>query len=308
VGYAPEGDITVANAAGDGPGEALGEGGAAVLKAILEGALLANDSALTKGTDEATGKVVYSPLGAPTEVALLTAGQKVRARAREPDLPAGRPCAACANLQALQRMRPTPTHPPQAGIDLPALKAAKPRAAVIPFESEHKFMASVNEEDGGKRTLYVKGASDRLLPLCKTQYAADDLTKTAPVDLGFWHKAQSELSSQGLRVLALCKAELPKGEPLEGLTADTLQKRTPFLTMVCFFAILDPPRTEVVAAIKESHAAGITGAPQTVLPPYCGRAPRQQYPCCRARSAAPAACDRPHAPPLPPPFCAPQSR
>ncbi len=39
--------------------------------------MLANDSALSKGTDEATGTVVYRPTGAPTEVALLTCGQKV---------------------------------------------------------------------------------------------------------------------------------------------------------------------------------------------------------------------------------------
>ncbi|KAI8465790.1 MAG: cation transporting ATPase [Monoraphidium minutum] len=219
VGYAPEGEITVADAAGE-PGTALGDAAAAALRGIVEGGVLANDSALTKGTDEATGKVVYSPTGAPTEVALLTAGQK-------------------------------------AGIDMAALKAAKPRVSVIPFESEHKFMASVNQ-DGDKNILFVKGASDRLLPICKSQFTSDDLSKSAPIDVAFWNDAQSELSSQGLRVLALCRAELPKGEPLDGLTAAGLQKRAPFLTMVAVFAILDPPRVEVVAAIKEAHRAGIT--------------------------------------------------
>jgi len=76
VGYAPEGSITLA--AGDGPGDALNDGQLAGLGALIEGALLCNDSALNSSPDEATGTVVYSPMGAPTEVALLTAGHKVR--------------------------------------------------------------------------------------------------------------------------------------------------------------------------------------------------------------------------------------
>ncbi|GBF97304.1 carbonate dehydratase [Raphidocelis subcapitata] len=219
VGYAPVGDFTVADATGDAPGAALTEAQTAAVRAIMEGAVLCNDSALTKAKDEG-GADVYKPTGAPTEVALLTAGEK-------------------------------------AGLDLAALKAAKPRVASIPFESEHKFMATVVSE-GGKRVMYVKGASDRLLPICKTQITGDDLKKTAPLEIGFWNKAQSDLSAQGLRVLLLCRAELAANENLEGLTADSLQKRKPFLSAVCAFAILDPPRIEVVAAIKEAHLAGIT--------------------------------------------------
>lgn len=175
---------------------------------------------------------------------------------------------------------------PQAGIDPTTLKADKPRLAVVPFESEHKFMATVHDAPGGKRVLYVKGASDRLLPLCKAQVVGDNLTSSAPLDLGFWNKAQSALSSQGLRVLALtwwagrswewrvgarCRrrahavgntrawqhpcvlapgrvthlraarpvpppsAELPANEDLTALTAQSLQKRPPFLTMLAFF-------------------------------------------------------------------------
>jgi hypothetical protein len=65
-------------------------------------------------------------------------------------------------------------------------------------------MATVHE-DGGKRVMFVKGASDRLLPLCKTQVASDDLSKTAPLDAAFWHKVQEGYSAHGLRVLMLCR-------------------------------------------------------------------------------------------------------
>ena len=37
------------------------------------------------------------------------------------------------------------------------------------------------------------------------QVVGDDLSKTAPLDLAFWNKAQSALSAQGLRVLALTR-------------------------------------------------------------------------------------------------------
>lgn len=57
----------------------------AALQRLFEGAVLCNDSALSKVKDEATGAEVYKPLGAPTEVALLTAGEKVRG-AREATL------------------------------------------------------------------------------------------------------------------------------------------------------------------------------------------------------------------------------
>ncbi|KIZ06536.1 ATPase, P-type (transporting), HAD superfamily, subfamily IC, partial [Monoraphidium neglectum] len=147
-------------------GAPLDAAGMAVLRALLEGAVLCNDSALSRAEKEGGGSVVYTPMGAPTEVALLTAGEK-------------------------------------AGLEQSVLKASKPRLASVPFESEHKFMATVHNE-GGARVMYVKGAPDRLLPLCRAQVADNDVSVTSPLDIGLWQQAQADLSNQGLRVLALC--------------------------------------------------------------------------------------------------------
>lgn len=98
------------------------------------------------------------------------------------------------------------------------------------------------------------------------------------------------------------RAELPASESLDGLTADSLQKRKPFLSVVCAFAILDPPRQEVVAAIEEAHRAGITGGrpPRACLalgspvPRWVGvnpSVPKPFRPCA------------PTTPPRPPPCC-----
>jgi hypothetical protein len=51
------------------------------------------------------------------------------------------------------------------------------------------------------------------MPMCAGQYKSDSpadilnpsLTNLAPLDTAFWQQAQEELSSHGLRVLALCR-------------------------------------------------------------------------------------------------------
>lgn len=65
----------------------------------------------------------------------------------------------------------------------------------------------------GRKVLFVKGAPDRLLPMCAGQLTGDDVGQIAayssadlaPLDGEFWRQKQEELSSQGLRVLALCR-------------------------------------------------------------------------------------------------------
>jgi magnesium-transporting ATPase (P-type) len=94
------------------------------LQRLIEGALLCNDSSLNRGPNS-LGKEDWVPNGAPTEVALITLALK-------------------------------------AGLEPKALKAAKPRVLSVPFESEHKFMATVHQEGpGGNRVMYMKGAPDR---------------------------------------------------------------------------------------------------------------------------------------------------
>lgn len=69
-------------------------------------------------------------------------------------------------------------------------------------------MATMHTEPDGRRVMYVKGAPDRLMPLCKTQVVtgtAGGSERAAPLDAAFWQQAQAGLSSKGLRVLALCR-------------------------------------------------------------------------------------------------------
>ena len=91
--------------------------------------------------------------------------------------------------------------------------AAYERLAAIPFESENKFMATLNRLPEGARRVFLKGAPDRLLDRCASEPGADGTT--TPLDRAFWESRIDELGSQGLRVLAA--AARPAGEDEDGL-------------------------------------------------------------------------------------------
>src|SRR5262249_46456875 len=58
------------------------------------------------------------------------------------------------------------------GMDRPAEQAAFPRIDAIPFESEHKFMATLHKSDDGKHVLLVKGAPEVIMEKCTLQQTA----------------------------------------------------------------------------------------------------------------------------------------
>lgn len=202
-------------------GAPVTDGNLASLQRLLEVGMLCNDSAVTQSRNEQTGVTKWATTGDPTELALLTAGMK-------------------------------------AGMEAKVLQKTKPRVGGIPFESDHKFMATVHRApDAPVYTMMVKGATDRLLKCCAYQVINDDVAQREPIDPELWLKAAADLSCQGLRVLALCQAELPLEEDVSDLGPKYLTEGPPLLTIVCLAAILDPPRDECIPAIREAHQAGI---------------------------------------------------
>jgi magnesium-transporting ATPase (P-type) len=124
------------------------------------------------------------------------------------------------------------------------------RAAEIPFESENKFMATLNRVPGGESRIFLKGAPDRLLDRCPQQRGEGDSVE--PLDRSFWEQQIEELSNQGLRVLAAAAREVDDGKG--DLTLEDLGQEMVFLGLV---GIIDPPRPEAIEAIKICHKAGI---------------------------------------------------
>ncbi len=137
------------------------------------------------------------------------------------------------------------------GLDRQAEQAAAPRVDAIPFESEHKFMATLHKSADGKEELFVKGAPEVILEHCDRQQIAGG--QPAPLDREHFQEASDRLAAQGERVLGLAWLENP-GVKAEGLGPADLPKTLVLLGLV---GLLDPPRKEAIEAVKECHRGGI---------------------------------------------------
>ncbi|NMG45574.1 HAD-IC family P-type ATPase [Aromatoleum toluvorans] len=127
--------------------------------------------------------------------------------------------------------------------------AAWPRLDAIPFESQHRFMATYHRDSDDEPWIFVKGAPEAILDMCASQLAHDG---ELPLDVDYWRRMATDTAAQGLRMLALaCK----RAGPLEArLGFDDTRSGYMLLALV---GIIDPPREEAVRAVGECHHAGI---------------------------------------------------
>lgn len=118
----------------------------------------------------------------------------------------------------------------------------------IPFESEHKYMATLNKVED-KTFVFVKGAPERIMEMCAKQFSADG---NAEMKAGFWREQQDAIARKGQRVLGVAFMEVPDSTT----TVDHADLREG-LVFLGLTGIIDPPRDEAMAAIKECKEAGI---------------------------------------------------
>lgn len=124
------------------------------------------------------------------------------------------------------------------------------RVAVVPFESENKFMATLDADPDGGLHVHVKGAPDRALDRCATQVGEDGGTE--PLDRAFWDAQIDALGGRGLRVLAAARRTAAAGT--DDLDLDDVADGLELCGLV---GIVDPPRPEAIEAIAECRDAGI---------------------------------------------------
>ena len=127
------------------------------------------------------------------------------------------------------------------GLDPEGERSAWPQLGMIPFESERGYMATLHEHDG-RRHIFVKGAPERVLEMCTLAEAEREAIL----------RRAGEFAAQGLRVLAHAwkeaapeAMELTHGDLEGGLTLAGLQ------------GMIDPPRPEVIEAVRGCKRAGI---------------------------------------------------
>ena len=130
-------------------------------------------------------------------------------------------------------------------------QATYPRLDAIPFESEHRFMATLNQAADGEPRLLVKGAPEVILEHCDRQQTTDGLQ--VPLDREYFAQASDKLAGQGERVLGLAWLNNP-GVRHGGLTPADLPRN---LVLLGLIGLLDPPRREAVEAVKECHRGGV---------------------------------------------------
>ena len=135
------------------------------------------------------------------------------------------------------------------GLDRNTEQSASRRIDIIPFESEHKFMATLNEDAAGKQMLLVKGAPEVILEHCDRQQAGEP----APIQREYWLQMSDKLAAQGERVLAMAWQQQPDVKAGSLGPADLPTN----LVLLGLIGLLDPPRTEAIEAVKECHGGGI---------------------------------------------------
>ncbi|MCU0956677.1 MAG: HAD-IC family P-type ATPase [Hydrogenophaga sp.] len=140
----------------------------------------------------------------------------------------------------------------KAGIDPLELARERPRTGAIPFESEHRYMATAHAAADGEpagHDLLLKGAPERVLTMCSHQLADDG--QTVPLDEACWQRAIDEQARAGRRVLALARGRV------DATTALDSRSGVEGLTLLGLVGIIDPPRQEAIEAVAQCRAAGI---------------------------------------------------
>ena len=194
---------------------------------LLQGALLCNDAKLEEKSNVA-GKDSWRIIGDPTEGALIVAAAK-------------------------------------SGYQRAELEQSLPRLQEIPFDSDRKRMATIHRVDGADAhqavvtgigsspfIAFVNGAPDVILELCAEKLQsgkAVGLTQNMRKEI---LEQNHDMASNALRVLAVaCR---PLQEMPDTISPDSVERNLVFIGLL---GMIDPPRPEVVEALKVARGAGL---------------------------------------------------
>ncbi|MCP9943148.1 HAD-IC family P-type ATPase [Cyanobium sp. ATX 6E8] len=139
----------------------------------------------------------------------------------------------------------------KAGLTRAGLEGHWPRLDVLPFASDHQYMATLHDGDDSERLLQVKGSLEALLPRCAGMLAADGAV--VPVTVAAIQERVDALAGKGLRLIAFAAKRLPHHR--HDLSHEDVESGLVFLGLQ---GMLDPPRPEAIAAVAACQRAGIS--------------------------------------------------
>lgn len=122
----------------------------------------------------------------------------------------------------------------------------------IPFSSERRYMAVVEQDERGY-ALYVKGALDTLLPLCRYYQAGEAIKPLTDALRAEILTAHQHMTTAALRVIATAFCRMAHWEPGEWSLTDLAVD----LVFGGLCGMSDPPRPEVKDAVRRCRQAGI---------------------------------------------------
>lgn len=119
------------------------------------------------------------------------------------------------------------------------------RVNELPFSSSRKYMA-VSCGSGSAVETYAKGATEKILSLCKSYYNKNgEIVKLTPDVIKSINESVSSFSNEGLRVLAFAKSSKPfDGEPKD-------------LIFCGLMGMNDPPRPQIKTSIQSLTRGGV---------------------------------------------------
>ncbi|WP_274631070.1 cation-transporting P-type ATPase [Arvimicrobium flavum] len=137
----------------------------------------------------------------------------------------------------------------KAGLHPEAEREAWPRVDEIPFDAQHRFMATLNRDPAGGLRIFVKGAPERVLSMCSQEAGA---APDAPINMEYWRQRLDEAAAKGERLLGFAvKTAPPDVERLDFGMVET------GLTLLGVVGFVDPPREEAFKAVALCRSAGI---------------------------------------------------
>ena len=193
---------------------------------LFHGALVCNDAKLEERSDE-EGKRSWQIIGDPTEGAMVVAAAK-------------------------------------SGFLRANVERTLPRIQEIPFDSERKRMTTIHSHDGVQAQAsvsgfsyapvfaFVKGAPDVILDLCGHRLESGQSVGLTDDTRKAILEQNRDMASNALRVLGV--AYRPLQEVPASVTPETVEKDLIFIGLL---GMIDPPRPEVVDAIKVASGAGL---------------------------------------------------